>query len=529
MNPSSNRAALVLGVPIDDLTLESAVQQTLALADAWRQDGRPRQIATVNMDFLTNALGWTPWAPPRHPELLDILRRADRVTADGMPVVWLARMLGTPLSGRVTGADLVPALASAMARTGHRLFLLGGRGDIGQQAADKLQQQNPGLQIAGVYSPFVHTEGAAALNAETDDAEIIERINRAAPDVLLIGFGNPKQELWFHRNRHRLRAGVSIGVGGTFEFIVGRVARAPEWMQRSGLEWIYRITQDPGRLWKRYAVGLLKLAVMGMPMALHYRWRQWRCPAGQAAMAATLQPSPPASPATGEIVWVLPARVDAAWVQSQAPLPGMSSGQPRSLVVDFTAVRFLGAAALAYLVRLWKSAQTAQWSIRAVGIERAAVAGLLKMTRTWDLFTETSYPSLSAPVTTSLTAGGLITLADPVAGVATAGLNGRLDVDRVIKMDVEAFAAVLGDGDCVLDLSGLRFVDSTGLQWLFHLRRRFNDRGRELVLCGAQPPVRQLLAITRLTDQFCQAANREQALGLIAARRSATGGAEDSL
>lgn len=527
---NSSRVALVLGVPIDDLTLESAVQQTLALADAWRQDGRPRQIATVNVDFLTNALGWTPWAPPRHPELLDILRRADRVTADGMPVVWLARMLGTPLSGRVTGADLVPALASAMARTGHRLFLLGGRGDIGQQAADKLQQQNPGLQIAGVYSPFVHTEGAAALNAETDDAEIIERINQATPDVLLIGFGNPKQELWFHRNRHRLRAGISIGVGGTFEFIVGRVARAPEWMQRSGLEWIYRITQDPGRLWKRYATGLLKLAVMGMPMALHYRWRQWRCPAGQAAMAAPLQPSLSSASSAGETMLVLPARVDAGWVQAQAPLPGMSSGQPRSLVVDFTAARFLDAAALAYLVRLWKSAQTAQWSIRAVGLEQTPVAGLLKMTRTWDLFTETSgYPSLSAPVTSGLAADGLITLVDPVAGVAIAGLHGRLDVDRVVNRDVEAFVSALGDGDCVLDLSGLGFVDSTGLRLLFHLQRRFNSRGRELILCGAQPLVRQLLAITGLTDQFYQTANREQALGLIAARRSATGGSEDSL
>ncbi|MDG4594371.1 MAG: WecB/TagA/CpsF family glycosyltransferase [Candidatus Contendobacter sp.] len=520
---STNAVTLVLGVPIDDLTLESAVQQTLALADAWRRDGRPRQIATVNVDFLTNALGWTSWAPPRHPELLDILRRADRVTADGMPVVWLARILGTPLSGRVTGADLVPALASAMARTGHRLFLLGGRGDIGQQAADQLRRQNPGLQIAGVYSPFVHTEGEAALNAETDDVEIVERINRAAPDVLLVGFGNPKQELWFHRNRHQLKAGVSIGIGGTFEFIVGRVARAPEWMQRSGLEWIYRITQDPGRLWKRYAVGLLKLAVMGMPMALHYRWRKWRCPAGRSAIAATLQPSPPSSPSAGETMLVLPERVDAAWVQAQAPLSVMSNGQPGNLAVDFTAACFIDAAALGYLVRLWKSAQTAQRSIRAVGIEQAPVAGLLKATRAWDLFAEVSgYPLLPSPVATSSAADGLLILADPVAGVAIAGLNGRLDVDRAVGLDVELFAAALGDGDCVLDLSGLRFVDSTGLRLLFHLQRRFNNRGRELILCGVQPPVRQLLAITCLTDQFHQATNREQALGLLAARQRET-------
>lgn len=520
----SNVVTLILGIPIDDLTLDLAVQRTLELADAYRRDGRPRQIATVNVDFMTNALGWTPNAPPRHPELLEILRRADLVTADGMPVVWLARMLGTPLQGRVTGADLVPALAGAMARSGHRLSLLGGRGDIAQQAADKLQQQYPGLSIADVYSPFVHTEGAALLEAETDDAEIVERINRVEPDVLLIGFGNPKQEIWFHRNRHRLKAGVSIGVGGTFEFIVGRVSRAPTWMQRSGLEWLYRITQDPKRLWKRYAIGLVKLGFMAIPLVLHYRWRRWRSPVASSttvpgSRAAAHSPPGFVPSQSAETVLALPERADAAWVQAQSAPPTPSSAEASPLVIDFTVTCFIDSAALGYLVRLWKSAQNQQRSTRAVGLEQTPVAHLLKMTRAWDLFADAT---THRAVTTAArpTIAGLVRFADPVAGVAIVGLSGRLDGERVAHLDMEALVSALGDGDCLLDLSDLSFVDSTGLRLFFQLQRRFNGRERELILCGMQPPVRQLMDITRLTGLFRHAPNRERALSLIAARQN---------
>lgn len=519
----SNAVTLVLGIPIDDLTLESAIQKTLELANAWRQDGRPRQIATVNVDFLTNALGWMPNAAPRHPELLEILRRADLVTADGMPVVWLARMLGTPINERVTGADLVPALAEAMTRSGHSLFLLGGRGDIGQQAADRLQQQSPGLRIAGVYSPFVHTEGEAMLDAEVDDVEVVERINQVEPDVLLIGFGNPKQEIWFHRNRHRLKAGVSIGIGGTFEFIVGRVARAPVWMQRSGLEWLYRITQDPKRLWKRYAVGLAKLAVMGIPLVLYYRWQRWRHTSrpnpplrGESEADQTLLSQEKSGP---ETLLVLPEQADAAWVEAQkaAAVTDSSGG----LVVDFSTVRFIDSTALGYLARMWKSAQNAKRSIRALGLEQTPAASLLKMTRTWDLFAENAGSSLiPSPVDVRSTTNDLVQFAEPAARVAVVRLSGRLDAERIADLDFDALALSLGDGDCVLDLSDLQFVDSTGLRLFFRLQRYFNGRERELILCGMQPPVQQLLEITRLTSLFRHAPNRERALGLIAAHQS---------
>jgi len=120
---------MILGVPVDNFTLDSAVQRILSYISDFKIDKRPRQVATVNVDFLMNSLSWSSSKTARHPELLDILRSADMVTADGMPIVWLSRLLKAPLKGRVTGADLVPALSEAIEKTGHSIFFLGGNGD----------------------------------------------------------------------------------------------------------------------------------------------------------------------------------------------------------------------------------------------------------------------------------------------------------------------------------------------------------------------------------------------------------------
>ena len=158
---------IILGIPIDNLTLAEAVERIFIMIAEYRTDGIPREVATVNVDFIVNTLTWQ-HGGIRHPELLDILRRADMVTADGMPVVWMSRMLGCPLKERVTGADMVPALAIEAARQGASLFFLGGRGDVGKRAADLLVKRNPGLKIAGISSPFVYTEGGHLTDFERE-------------------------------------------------------------------------------------------------------------------------------------------------------------------------------------------------------------------------------------------------------------------------------------------------------------------------------------------------------------------------
>src|SRR5579871_1024313 len=230
----------ILGIPIDNLDTEA----TLDRLDQFIQERRFHQVATANVDFLINAM--------HDRELRQILCNADLVTPDGMPVVWASNLLGSPLPERVTGADLVPKMAALAARKGYRIYMLGARPEVAQRARARLIQDNPTLQIVGCSSPNV-----SPLLAMDNDT-LLNDICEAEPDILLVAFGNPKQEKWIHLHRDRLRnIPVCMGVGGTFDFLAGQTSRAPAWMQRFGMEWLYRLGQEPKRLWRRYCNDLI--------------------------------------------------------------------------------------------------------------------------------------------------------------------------------------------------------------------------------------------------------------------------------
>lgn len=260
MSPQ-NGQTVILGVPVDNLNMNLAVDRIMNMIGQYAVDKKERLVATANVDFIVNA------NRKERPETIDslrsILRNADLVTADGMPLVWLSQLLGTPLSERVTGADLVPELAKRAAEQGKSIYLLGGKNGSAKATAKILQARHPSLKIAGFSAPMID------LDDEMENIIEIARINITAPDILLIALGNPKQEFWFERYRDSLKVAVSIGVGGTFEFIAGMTSRAPVWMQKGGVEWMYRITQDPGRLIKRYANGLFSFNVMAFLSLIH--------------------------------------------------------------------------------------------------------------------------------------------------------------------------------------------------------------------------------------------------------------------
>src|SRR5262249_32142031 len=171
------------------------------------------------------------------------------VLCDGTPLVWASRLLGQPLPERVAGADLVPELIRLSARRKHRLFFLGATEDSAVQAVANVHARYPHLEIAHYSPPFRPLH-------EMDHAEILKRIRAAEPDVLLVAFGCPKAEKWIAMHYRDLGVPVAIGVGATIDFLAGRVKRAPVWMQRSGLEWVFRLIQEPRRLCGRYAKDL---------------------------------------------------------------------------------------------------------------------------------------------------------------------------------------------------------------------------------------------------------------------------------
>ena len=233
--------------------MEEAVAQIVQMA---QKTGKPRYVCTGNLDHLVTL--------EHDAEFRAIYQESDLTLADGKPVVWLSRLAATPdcppLKERVTGSDLFWELARASEKTGLRLFFLGGAPCAADLAKEAVLRRYPAAQICGTYCPPFET-----FSTEEEQERIREIVRAAQPDILLVGFGAPKQEKWIAANKDLLSVPVSIGVGGTFEMAGGVVKRAPDWMQECGMEWAYRFLQEPTRLWHRYFVRdlpfLLKLVV----------------------------------------------------------------------------------------------------------------------------------------------------------------------------------------------------------------------------------------------------------------------------
>jgi len=218
-------------VRIDCIDMNTALERIEAMADA----GGHHQVVTVNPEFVMKAR--------RDLEFARVLESADVCLADGVGIVWAARRQGCALPGPVPGADLVPRVADLCARRGFRLFLLGAAEGVSDHLAAILRAAHPGLEVAS------HSGSPDPAS----DAATLELIGDHRSQVLLVAYGAPSQELWIDRLADRLGVAVAIGVGGAFDFLTGRVRRAPPWMRRAGLEWLHRLVRQPWRI-RRMAV-----------------------------------------------------------------------------------------------------------------------------------------------------------------------------------------------------------------------------------------------------------------------------------
>lgn len=244
--PQGNKRVRIMDVPFDAITME----QTLGRIGGMIASRRPHYLATANVDFLVQA---------RHDAVLHrILNEAHLVVCDGTPLVWLSRLLGLPLPERVAGSDLVPKLLTKSEAKGWSVFFLGGQDEVLEKALGNVREKHPKLRIAGAYSP------PFAPFDQMDHEGICTRIKEAKPDVLLVSLGCPKQEKWIAQNYAAAGVPVSIGVGATIDFLAGTMKRAPRWMQVIGLEWVFRLAQEPRRLFKRYATDLVVFAIVAM-------------------------------------------------------------------------------------------------------------------------------------------------------------------------------------------------------------------------------------------------------------------------
>ena len=224
----------VLGVGISAIRMADA----LARIEAWIATGDRQYVCVVPAHTVMDCCS--------DPELRAIVNAGGLVTPDGMSLVWLLRAGNYRHTERVYGPDLMLAVCRRSPEAGWRHFFLGGEEGVAAELAARLERQFPGLAVAGTLSPPYRD-----LSAE-EDAALCEAVNASRPDVVWIGLGSPKQERWMAAHREALTAPVLIGVGAAFDFLSGRRRQAPRWIQRSGLEWLYRLASEPRRLWRRY-------------------------------------------------------------------------------------------------------------------------------------------------------------------------------------------------------------------------------------------------------------------------------------
>jgi len=233
---SVNRSE-VLGLPVDSVSLEEA----LARVDAHLRDRQPMRVVTINAEMAMQA--------HEDAELAAIIRGAGLVIPDGSGVVWALRKQGRKVA-KLAGVDFVRHVARHCAAGGHRLFLLGAAPGVAEAAAEALKRESPDLILAGVRDGFWKPE---------EEAAVLESIRETRPDVLLVALGVPRQEKWIARHQEALGIPVAMGVGGSFDVFAERVQRAPAWMQRLHLEWLFRLYQEPWR-WRRMAGTLPRFA-----------------------------------------------------------------------------------------------------------------------------------------------------------------------------------------------------------------------------------------------------------------------------
>jgi N-acetylglucosaminyldiphosphoundecaprenol N-acetyl-beta-D-mannosaminyltransferase len=229
-----NERITLMGCSIDNLSME----ETLQRIEGFVRSGQPHQHVVVNVDKLVKA--------SRDPALRDIVNACALVNVDGMPVVWASRLLGKPLKERVAGCDLFEALMRRAGDKGWRVFLLGAKEGVVSEVARTYRRRYPALVLAGWRNGY--------WKGEAEEAQVVEQIRAARPDLLFVAISSPTKEQFLGRWQAEMKVPFAMGVGGTFDVAIGHVRRAPVWMQKAGLEWFFRFLQEPRRMFRRYFI-----------------------------------------------------------------------------------------------------------------------------------------------------------------------------------------------------------------------------------------------------------------------------------
>lgn len=231
-----------LNIEIDNLSM----QESIDYIDKLIQNKKPSYLVTPNVDHIVKL--------EKDKEFMEVYDNADLILTDGMPLIWISKILKTPIKEKVSGSDIFPEICKLAVKKDYSIFLLGAAEGVAVKAANNLKNKYEGLNILGTFSPSYGFE-----NDEVEIRYIIKKISEAKPDILAVGLGAPKQEKFIYKYKDELNVPISLAIGASIDFEAGNINRAPLWMQRIGLEWFYRFLKEPKRMFKRYFIDDLKI------------------------------------------------------------------------------------------------------------------------------------------------------------------------------------------------------------------------------------------------------------------------------
>ncbi len=468
----------MLGVPFDNVTMPEALERIEQMVSS----GQPHYLVTANIDFLAQAR--------EDVELRRILFDAHLVLCDGTPLVWASRLLGNPLPERVAGADLVPLLIELAAEKGYRVFFLGAAPESLRLAVAKLKQQYSGLQIAGAYSPPFHPL------LDMDHEEIRRRIIAARPHLLFVGFGCPKQEKWMAMHYRSLGVPVAVGVGGTIDFLSGQMRRAPRWMQRTGCEWLFRLAQEPRRLYRRYGKDLWVFGRAFLPQWWQLQLRRRRT-IKEPPSQALFDPVEPGACC----VLTPPARLEMAAFRQISEMIELALRDGRDCILRMDEISFIDSSGVGLLIRLQKLLRASGRRL-VLAASSQSVQRALALLKLQGFFTSAGTVSAAAELLHHLGDGQGGANGQPHAGLDGAvAWHGEVTAANAANVWEQTQARLTGAGTCwTIDMSRVQFIDSSGLGVMVRAKKYAKAQNCSLVFAGIQAPVRNVLRIACLEE-----------------------------
>lgn len=469
--PKEPPLTVLLGLPFHDLTLE----ESLDFCTAAMLDDQCRYMVTANVDFTTQAY--------EDPDLKKIVFFADRVVCDGMPLVWLSRLLGYPLRERVAGSDMVPRLLDICGNAGHGVYFLGSDIDTLKEAKEIVEQRYPGLRVVGMDSPPV---GAVI---EWNNEELSAKMRASGAKLLLVCLGCPKQERWICAHHKESGIPLSIGVGASLDFITGKQVRAPRWMQKTGLEWFWRMASSPKRLASRYAKDfkfLIKAA-----------WQQTRSQKRRKILVDSARDQTPVENISQGTLTRLEWKGELQGGSlAGAPVPEKITSP---VVLDASRISIIDSSGLGQLALLARGCRSAGFPLVVVTPSEAFRTSVRSVRMDYLFPTVNSDADALQYVRDHETSGGEHRVADD--GVAWVSFNRALDgtyYDEMMTTLQEALRNSQGTKVLVVDLKDVGFMDSRAVGGLIRIWKQMAATGGQMFYTAANPVVSEIIHLLRL-------------------------------